>query len=103
MFSLLPDVSHIYDLKVFCKNTMDMERIRQLIAHFMKYIMMDIGLDKCVVVHIVKGKIIDSQLIKCIPLLSSKDSYRYFGLIQCDGIIHDKVKGSTQKIIFIEN
>ena len=61
---------------------------------------MEFGLDKCAVIHIVKGEIINSLIVEGIPLLSSEDNYKYLGLIQCDEIIHDKVKESTKKEYF---
>ena len=39
------------DLKLFCKNTMKIERTRKLIARFSKDIKMNFGLDKCAIVR----------------------------------------------------
>ena len=57
------------DLKVYCKNTIEMQIARKLIAQFGKYIKMDFGIDKFVVVHIVKGK--------SLTRLYSKESHYY--------------------------
>ena len=78
-----------------------MERCRNLFAQFSKDIRTYFGLDKRAVLHVVKGKIIDSPIVQDIPLLSSKNSYKYLGLIQREGIIHDKIKDNIN--IFLQD
>jgi len=98
--TLISHLLYMDDLKIYSKNAEEMERCRKLISQFSDDIKMEFGLDKCAVIHIVKGEIINSPIVEGIPLLSSEDNYKYLGLIQCDEIIHDKVKESTKKEYF---
>ena len=89
---MVSNLLYVDDLKVFARKPRQMEECKQIIKTFSDGICMDFGVDKCAVVHIKNGKIYDSPWVTDIPLLSGEDSYKYLGVLECDAILHDRVK-----------
>ena len=93
-------VSHLLyvdDLKVFARSPAEMEVCRRIIKKFSDDICMDFGLEKCAVIHTTNGKIDNSPYVVGIPLLSSEDSYKYLGILECDNLLHKEVKAAVYK------
>ena len=72
---------YIYDLKMFAKNEIEMNKCRSNAEEFSNDIGIPFGLDKCAVMHTVRGKVITSPTTTEIPQLSGKDSYKYLGIL----------------------
>ena len=92
-------VSHlvyVYDMKVFARKPEDMEKYKEIIERFRKYICMYFGIDKCAVFHKKNGVIFDSPCVTGTPLLSGEDNYKYLGILECDVILLKEVKEDVQ-------
>uniref|UniRef100_H3AR80 Reverse transcriptase domain-containing protein n=1 Tax=Latimeria chalumnae TaxID=7897 RepID=H3AR80_LATCH len=93
-------VSHLFymdDLKLYAKNSDQLQGMLELLSSFSKSIMMEIGVDKCTVLHAKRGKLERHDSIQLlnraeIQELEPEKCYKYLGMQQLININTMQIK-----------
>uniref|UniRef100_H3AA25 Reverse transcriptase domain-containing protein n=1 Tax=Latimeria chalumnae TaxID=7897 RepID=H3AA25_LATCH len=94
-------VSHLFymdDLKLYAKNSDQLQSMLELVSSFSKSIVMEIGVDKCAILHAKQGKLERHDNIQLlngaeIQEIEPEKCYKYLGMQQqLDNIQHKKMK-----------
>ena len=89
------------DLKLFVKNVDQIDSLVNTVRIFSEDIKMEFGLSKCDVLNMKKGKVVESDGL-CMPdgtIMRNieEGGYKYLGILEADGIKHDKMKEQLKK------
>ena len=89
------------DLKLFVKNVDQIDSLVNTVRIFSEDIKMEFGLSKCDVLNRKKGKVVESDGL-CMPdgtIMRNieEGGYKYLGILEADGIKHDKMKEQLKK------
>ena len=89
------------DLKLFVKNVDQIDSLVNTVRIFSEDIKMEFGLSKCDVLNMKKGKLVESDGL-CMPdgtIMRNieEGGYKYLGILEADGIKHDKMKEQLKK------
>ena len=90
------------DLKLFAKNEEQIDSLVNSVRIFSDGIKMEFGLSKCAVLIMKRGKIVtregidmpNGKMMKCI---GEGSGYKYLGILEADGIKHEKMKDQVTK------
>ena len=90
------------DLKLFAKNEEQIDSLVNSVRIFSDDIKMEFGLSKCAVLIMKRGKVVtregidmpNGKMMKCIE---EGSGYKYFGILEADGIKHEEMKDQVTK------
>uniref|UniRef100_H3A710 Reverse transcriptase domain-containing protein n=1 Tax=Latimeria chalumnae TaxID=7897 RepID=H3A710_LATCH len=93
-------VSHLFymdDLKLYTKNSDQLQSMLELVSSFSKSIVMELGVEKCTILHAKRGKLERHDNIQLldggqIRHLEEGEAYKYLGVLELDNIQHKKMK-----------
>ena len=90
------------DLKLYGKNDYELEGLLRTVKTFSDGIGMTLGLDKCAKATFIRGKLKSTSSIVLdidtkIKKLDQKETYKYLGIEEGDGIQHGKMKEKIRK------
>ena len=90
------------DLKLFGKYSQQQERLLQTVKKFSNVINIKFGLEKCSTAEFKRGKLAKTTSIvldeeATIKELQQKDSYKYLGINETEGIQHAKMKEKIRR------
>ena len=98
-------INHLFyvdDLKLYGKNDYVLEGLLRTVKTFSDGIGMTLGLDKCAKATFIRGKLKSTSSIVLdidtkIKKLDQKETYKYLGIEEGDGIQHGKMKEKIRK------
>lgn len=78
---------YLDDLKLYARNSEQLQSMLEIVSNFSSSIRMSLGLDKCNILNVKHGKVIESPSMTLmnnikIDSLGSEDSYKYLGMKQ---------------------
>ena len=93
------------DLKLYGKNTKEIESLIQTVRKFSEDIKMEFGIDKCAIMEMKSGKMVNTPGCKLpnestIKGLNLDDNYKYLGILEADDIKHEEMKNNIKKEYF---
>ena len=93
------------NLKLFAKNDQQLQGLLNIVKQFSYDIRMEFGLDKCAKAaffceKLLKAKNITLDTTTVIKDLDLKESYKYLGITEGDGILHSSMREKMRKEYF---
>ena len=93
------------DLKLYGRNVNEIDSLIQTVRIFSQDIGMEFGIQKCAMLKIVIGKMVECEGISLpngekVRSLEKGQDYRYLGVLQCDTIKHNEMKGLLRNEYF---
>lgn len=86
------------DLKIYAKNSMELESLINTVRIFSGDIGMEFGLQKCAILVMKRGKTVERTHDMVMPdggeikAMGEDSDYRYLGVLECDTVKNEKVK-----------
>ena len=99
-------MNHLFytdDLKLFAKNDQQLQGLLNIVKQFSDDIQMKFGLDKCAKALFLRGKLLKSITLDSTTIikdLEPKESYKYLGVTDGDGIQHSSMREGIWKECF---
>ena len=82
---------------MFARNSKEMEKCKEIIERFSKWIYLDFGIDQYSVVHTKYGVILDLTCVTETNLVCVEDNCKYLGILECGMILPKEVKEAVRK------
>ena len=101
-------INHLFymdDLKLFAKNDQQLQDLLNIVKQFSDNIRMEFGLDKCAKATFFRGKLLKAKnitldTITIIKDLEPRESYKYLGVTERDGMQHSSMREKIRKECF---